>query len=349
MSKKQDEIFMRRCIELAKTGEANTFPNPMVGSVIVCDGRIIGEGYHRKCGEPHAEVNAINSVKDKSLLTKSTIYVSLEPCAHQGRTPACSLLIIQKQIPRIVVGCSDSFDKVAGKGIEMLKNAGRDVIVGVLKNEARELNKEFFTYHEKKRPYIILKWAETLDGYIDFIRTPDTPIQPNWITGEQARLLVHKWRSETSAIMVGTNTAEKDNPKLNVRDWSGNSPVRVVIDRTLRLPGSLNLFDGSQKTLIFTEKEKPNFNNCEFIKLNFDDDMFNTIFKELYSREILSVFVEGGAQIISSLIKYNFWDEARVFVGDKLFKDGVAAPKIKSVNPGIKIIGNDKLLIFRNS
>ena len=349
MSKTQDEIFMKRCIELAKNGKGNTYPNPMVGSVIVYNGKIIGEGYHRKCGEPHAEVNAVNSVKDKSLLSKSTIYVSLEPCSHVGRTPACSTMIIEKKIPRIVIACSDSFEKVSGKGIQMLKNAGRDVTVGILEKEARELNKRFFTFHEKKRPYIILKWAETIDGFIDFKRTPDTPIQPNWITGEQARTLVHKWRSEEVAILVGTNTAEKDNPKLNVRDWTGNNPVRIVLDRNLRLSENLSLFDSSQKTIIFTEKEQENKENCEFVKFKFDNNLFETIFTVLYKKEIQSIIIEGGAMVLNTLINQNLWDEARVFIGDKLFYEGVKAPVIKNISPTIENIDNDKLLFFRNA
>ena len=240
-----DEKYMKRCLDLAILGNGNTAPNPMVGSVIVYNGKIIGEGYHQKCGEAHAEVNAIKSVKDHELLKKATLYVNLEPCAHQGRTPACSLLIRTKQIPRAVIGCIDTFSKVAGKGVEILTNSGCDVTVGVLEKESREINRRFFTFHEKKRPFIILKWAQTLDGFIDKMRTPDMPIKPIWITNELARTVVHKWRSQESAIMIGTNTATKDNPKLNVRDWTGENPVRVVVDRNLRIPQSAYIFDKS--------------------------------------------------------------------------------------------------------
>ena len=348
MSKLQDEFFMKRCIELAKNGKGNTYPNPMVGSVIVYKGKIIGEGYHRKCGEPHAEVNAVNSVKDKSLLPDSTIYVSLEPCSHVGRTPACSVMIIEKKIRRIVIGCTDSFEKVSGKGIDMLKKAGCEVVVGVLENQARELNKRFFTFHEKKRPYIILKWAQTLDGFIDFKRSKDTPVQPNWITGEQARVLVHKWRSEEASILVGTNTAEKDNPKLNVRDWAGNNPVRIVLDRNLRLSHNINLFDGSQKTIIITEKEHQNKPNCEYFTIKFDDNLFEQIFSILYKKEIQSIIIEGGAVVLNTLINRNLWDEARVFVGNKMFFEGVKAPIINNAQPVVNNIESDKLLFFRN-
>ena len=248
--KNTDEKFMLRCHDLARLGIARTAPNPMVGCVIVLDEKIIGEGYHRKCGEAHAEVNAINSVSNHELLKKSTLYVSLEPCSHYGKTPPCTDLIISKKIPRVVIGCVDSFSEVSGRGIKKLKQAGCDVIVGVLENESRELNKRFFTFNEKKRPYIILKWAQTLDGFIDIIRTDENQIAPTWISNEHSRMLVHKWRSHEDAIMVGTNTAEKDNPSLNVRDWDGKNPLRVVLDRQLRLNEKLNLFNNKIQTII---------------------------------------------------------------------------------------------------
>ena len=229
-----DEKYLKRCIELAKQGLGNTYPNPLVGSVVVYNGNIIGEGYHKKCGEAHAEVNAVNSVKDKSLLCKSTLYVNLEPCSHIGRTPACSTMIIANKIPKVVIGSIDSFSKVSGKGVEMLKQAGIDAKVGILEKECRNLNKRFFTFHEKKRPYIILKWAQTKDGFIDIIRTNKNQTG-EWITNELSRALVHKWRSEESSIMVGTDTANMDNPRLDVREWTGKNPLRISIDRKLRL------------------------------------------------------------------------------------------------------------------
>ncbi len=345
----EDEKFMQRCLELAEKGRGNTAPNPMVGSVIVYNGRIIGEGYHRHCGEAHAEVNAVEAVRDKSLLEKSTLYVNLEPCAHQGRTPACSLMIIEKRIPKVVIGCIDPFAKVAGKGVQMLREAGVEVVVGVLEHESRQLNRRFFTFHLNKRPYIILKWAQSLDGFLDFVRSKDTPIQPNWITDEYARMLVHRWRAEESAVMVGTNTAEKDNPKLDVRDWTGKNPTRIVLDRRLRLPENLNLFDGTIPTLIFTEKTKKNQPNTEYIRVDFDKNVFDHIFNELYKRDILSLIVEGGADLINSLLKQNLWDEARYFVGKKLFYAGVAAPKINQEPGNIVLPGNSTLYQVYNS
>ncbi len=342
------EIFMQRCLQLAKNGLGNTYPNPLVGSVIVYEGKIIGEGYHKKCGEAHAEVNAINSVKNKELLKDATLYVNLEPCAHQGRTPACSLLIIEKKIPKVVIGCIDSFAKVSGKGIKMMQNAGINVTVGVLEEASKEINKRFFTFHEKKRPYIILKWARTIDGFIDFERNKNTPIKPNWITNEFARMLVHKWRAEEPSIMVATNTAEKDNPKLNIRDWAGNQSVRIVIDKTLRLKQNLHIFDDSQKTKIFTEINKQSTPNTEYIKIQFSDNFYKDLFNILYEKDIQSVFIEGGSKFIQNLIENNYWDEAREFVGNIKFLKGVKAPQINKAYSKLITTSNNNLYIYRN-
>lgn len=321
---------MRRCLELAELGRGTAQPNPMVGSVVVHDGQIIGEGYHHKCGEAHAEVNAISSVKDQSLLKDATIYVNLEPCAHVGRTPACSTLIIDKQIPRVVIGCVDSFDKVAGKGVEMLKNAGVDVKVGVLEKESLWLNRRFFTFHHKKRPYIILKWAETKDGFIDYDRTKEAP-EAAWITNEISRTLVHKWRTEEPAFLVGTQTAIKDNPQLNVRAWSGAAPLRVSVDREGVFPEDLNLLDDSQATLIFTSKlPKKSFKNTDFVLIDDKISIEQQILDELYRREIQSVVIEGGRIVLDAFISQNLWDEARVFIGDKQFHSGTKAPVFKA-------------------
>ncbi len=348
MHTKNDIKYMKRCLHLAKNGLGNTCPNPLVGSVIVYNGKIIGEGYHKKAGEPHAEVNAVNSVKNKTLLKKSTLYVNLEPCAHQGRTPACSKMIVDLQIPKVVIGCRDSFEKVDGKGIEIMKNASIDVTVGVLEKEARELNKRFFTFYEKKRPYVILKWAQTLDGFIDFERKPETPIKPNWITDEYARIFVHKMRSEEQSILVGTLTAEKDNPGLNVRDWTENNPLRIVFDKNLRLPEKLKLFDGKIPTIVLTEKEKKSKKNITFLKLDFKKDIFRQLFSFLYSSEIQSIIIEGGTQTINAFIKSNYWDEAKVFTGDKFFHKGVKAPKINIEPEKKESVSGSKLLTFRN-
>lgn len=338
------EQYMLRCVELAKNALGNTYPNPIVGSVIVFNDKIIGEGYHTKAGEPHAEVNAINSVKDKSLLSKSTIYVSLEPCSHFGKTPPCAKLIAKKKIPNVVIGTIDTTAKVSGKGIKILEDAGCKVTVGVLKKECRELNKRFFTFHEQKRPYIILKWAQTIDGFIDLERTPDMPIQPNWITDETCRTLVHKWRSEEQAIMVGTNTVEKDNPKLDVRNWSGKNPVRVLIDRTLRLPFSSNIYDNSISTICFTQKETPFIKeNVHFVKINFEKEILAQILIRLYKLNIQSIIIEGGAMFLNSFIKEKMWDEARIFYGNKLFEKGIVAPNISgTIKQQTKI--NDNIL-----
>ncbi len=336
---------MKRCLELANLGKGTAQPNPMVGSVIVHNNKIIGEGFHKNCGEAHAEVNAINSVKNKSLLKESTLYVNLEPCAHQGRTPACSLLIIEKEIPNVTIGCVDTFSEVSGKGIKMLKNAGINVKVGVLETESQWLNRRFFTFHEKKRPYIILKWAETIDGYIDINR--ENPEQKaEWITNEISRKLVHKWRTEEPAIMIGTNTAKLDNPELNVRAWSGKNPIRITIDRYLELPKELNLFDKSITTIIFTEIEKESENNLEFIKIDFHKEIHNQILFHLHKKEIQSIIIEGGKEFLDSFISKNLWDEARVFVGEKHFYDGVKAPKILGKIAATEYLEETKLFVI---
>ncbi len=336
--------YMLRCVELAKNALGNTYPNPIVGSVIVYNDEIIGEGYHTQAGEPHAEVNAINSVKNKSLLSKSTIYVSLEPCSHYGKTPPCAKLIAEKKIPSVVIGTIDTTAKVSGKGIKILEEAGSKVTVGILEKECRELNKRFFTFHEKKRPYVILKWAQTLDGFIDLERTADMPIQPNWITNETCRTLVHKWRSEEQAIMVGTNTVEKDNPKLDVRNWTGKNPIRVLIDRNLRLSRTSHLFDNTIPTICFTEQNLPLIKEkLHFIKINFEKDILAQILNELHKLNIQSIIIEGGAMLLNSFIKAKMWDEARIFYGNKLFEKGTAAPKISGIIKQEAII-NDNIV-----
>jgi diaminohydroxyphosphoribosylaminopyrimidine deaminase/5-amino-6-(5-phosphoribosylamino)uracil reductase len=344
----QDQMYMKRCLDLAKGAEGNTYPNPMVGCVIVHNNRIIGEGFHCKAGKPHAEVNAINSVKNESLLAHSTLYVNLEPCAHYGKTPPCSLLIKQKNIPRVVVGCLDSFSQVSGKGIEMLQSAGIQVKAGVLEEESRELNRRFFTFHEKKRPYIILKWAQTRDGYIDIDRPVVDKARPTWITDEWGRRIVHKWRSIEPSILVGTKTALKDNPSLTVRSWPGKNPLRLVLDREGKLPHFLTLFNGKSPTLVFSNKKKQESKNVETIYLNSQENPLITITNELYRRNIQSLIVEGGKIMLSTIIDAGFWDEARVFVGEKWFVSGVEAPKIKQVPIAKQHSGNSCLFIYRN-
>jgi len=324
------EQYMLRCMELARLGLGKTAPNPMVGAVIVYNQKIIGEGYHHQCGEAHAEVNAINAVENKDLLSESTLYVNLEPCSHFGKTPPCCDLIIQHKIPKVVICNVDPNRLVKGKGIEKLRNAGIEVIPNILKDEGEELNKRFFMFHRKNRPYIILKWAQTTDGFIDVERLPGQPQRPTWITSEEARMLVHKWRSEEQSIMVGTNTAFLDNPRLNVRDWKGKHPVRILVDRSLRLPQNLHLFDGSIPTLVFTlkEVEEDENTNVEFITIPFDEYLPEHILGELFRRNIQSVIIEGGAKLLTSFIEAELWDETRIFTGHKYFSSGVAAPKI---------------------
>ncbi len=345
----EHESYMHRCLELAKNGLGNVAPNPMVGSVIVNKDRIIGEGYHQKYGEPHAEVNAINSVKDKSLLPHSTLYVNLEPCCHYGKTPPCTDLIIKERIPEVIIGSVDPYDIVAGKGIAKLRNNGVKVKVGVLKSEAIRLNKRFFTFHQKGRPYIILKWAQTADAFIDIERLPGTPARPTWITSEKLRLLVHKWRTQEQGIMVGTITALKDNPMLNVRDWTGKQPTRIVLDENLTLSEKLNIFDNTQKTIVFNQKINKTEDLTHWIQTDFSNPHFLTeilsILKEL---QIQSIIIEGGQKLLKTFISQNVWDEARIFQGSKFFVNGLKAPTLQVEKFTQIFIGNEILFWVKN-
>ena len=339
-------IFMQRCLELALLGMGDVAPNPMVGCVVVRDGIIIGEGYHQKIGGPHAEVNAIRSVKNKELLSQSVLYVSLEPCTHFGKTPPCTNLIIENRIPKVVIGTVDPFIKVAGKGIEHMQNAGIEVVVGILEKECHELNRRFFTFHENKRPYILLKWAQTLDGFVDTDRTETQ--HPTWITNALSKRLVHKQRSEESAILIGTNTAEFDNPALTVREWIGNQPIRMVIDRVGRLNQDLTVFDGKAPTWVFTEKDLPEKRNIKYIRLDFDRDILPQMMSELYNRNILSVVVEGGSILLNSFLQDGLWDEAFVYTGNQFFGKGVPAPNISGETIGFEKLDDCKLHVVRN-
>ena len=343
------EKYMQRCLELAELGMGFVSPNPMVGAVVVCEDKIIGEGYHHKYGEAHAEVNAINQVFSNfpdpaELLKKSTIYVSLEPCAHYGKTPPCADLIIKHQIPGVVIGCRDPFDQVNGKGIEKLQAAGVNVTTGVLEEECKWLNRRFFTRVQKHRPYIILKWAQTTDGFF----APDDCSQ-HWITGTEARKLVHKWRGEEDAVLVGKNTAAIDNPQLNVRYGNGRQPKRVVIDRRLELNYNLNVFNQSVETLIFNEIKTDIDGKNKYIALeDFDRYVPQYILYQLYLQDIQSVIIEGGAYTLNTFIAAGLWDEARIFTGPSNFKKGIKAPSISGKTTGEMIIGNDKLLVVEN-
>lgn len=318
---------MRRCLELASLGHQDVAPNPMVGSVLVHKDRIIGEGYHRKYGEGHAEVNCIASVlpQDRQLLEESTIYVSLEPCAHFGKTPPCANLILEHRIPRVVVGCRDPFVQVDGKGIEILQNSGVEVTMSVLERECRELNKRFFTFHTLRRPYVMLKWAQTADAKIaheDYGRV--------FISNEQSNRLVHKWRSEEMSILVGTNTALFDDPALTTRLWPGPNPIRLVVDMNLRLPSSLKLFDGSVKTIIFNRHRHEEQENLTWYRLTPGASLVREILDALYNLKIQSVMVEGGTQLLQSFIDEGMWDEARIISNDQMFLgSGISAPALK--------------------
>lgn len=348
------EKYMQRCLELARLGLGNTAPNPMVGSVVVCDNKIIGEGYHRKCGEAHAEVNAINAVKNKELLQKSTLYVNLEPCSHYGKTPPCANLIAQLKIPEVVIGTIDTASHVSGKGIAILKQAGCKVTVGVLEKESREINKRFFTFHEKKRPYIILKWAETLDGFIDVLRAKDHPIKPIWITNEFSKMLVHKWRAEEQAILIGTNTATADNPSLTTRNWPGKNPLRIVFDRDLKLSSNLNIFNKDAETVIVADNLMKNKLNKKFhsnigiLFVDYSQGFDKQIFEFFVKQNIQSIIIEGGAKVLNYFIQNGLWDEALVFVGNKRFVKGVSAPPISGKFIEEEILGKSKLRLIKN-
>ena len=333
-------------MELAKNGLGTTYPNPLVGSVIVYKDIIIGEGWHKQSGLPHAEVNAIKSVSDLSLLKDATIYVNLEPCSHFGKTPPCANLIIEKGIKNVVIGSLDPNPAVAGNGIKKLKEAGCNVVEEVLKTECDELNKRFFNYHIHRKPYIILKWAETLDGFIAPEKRENK--SPVWITNKQSRQLVHKWRAEEQAILVGTQTVLDDNPSLSARDWQGKSPIRVVLDRSLKIPEKASVLDGSMNTIIITEKEEDSHENLSYETIDFSKDISSQISDLLYRYKIQSVIIEGGAKTINTFIDANLWDEARVFTGNSIFREGTKAPILSRKTVLEEKIKEDTLRIYKN-
>ncbi|HEY5591157.1 MAG TPA: bifunctional diaminohydroxyphosphoribosylaminopyrimidine deaminase/5-amino-6-(5-phosphoribosylamino)uracil reductase RibD [Paludibacter sp.] len=339
--------YMQRCLQLAQYGNGYVAPNPMVGAVLVCDDEIIGEGFHHRFGEPHAEPNAISSVKNPDLLKQSTLYVNLEPCSHYGQTPPCADLIVKSNIPRVVIGTLDPNPKVAGRGVEILRKAGIEVTVGVLIEECRELNKRFFIFQEQKRPYVLLKWAQTQDGFIDRKRD-DATEPPLQISNAITKQLTHRMRSENQAIMVGANTVLLDNPTLTVRNWSGKSPIRIAIDRLARIPANYNLLDGSVPTIVFTEIEKPNRTRVEFIKIDFETDKLRNILQKIYERNIHSVMVEGGAQILTGFIQSGLWDEANVEVSLQQIGDGVAAPVLPVQPISRKSFDDHDWLFYKN-
>lgn len=337
---------MKRCLELAVKGLGHAAPNPMVGSVIVYEDEIIGEGYHEQYGQAHAEVNAINSVKNKELLKKATLYVNLEPCSHFGKTPPCADLIVEHKIPYVVIGSIDTNSLVSGKGIEKLAKVGIDVKVGILEEACKKLNKRFFTFHEKKRPYIILKWAQTADGFIDVKRKEESTSKPIQISNSDSKKLLHLWRSQEQAIVIGTNTALLDNPQLTVREVDGKNPLRITVDKWLRIPREFHLFDQSTPTIIFTSVDEPSKNNLEYVKIDFEKPVIPQILDELYKRNIHSLMVEGGELFLNSFIDEGLWDAARVFISEKELGKGVNAPILKQ-NPVVREnISGDKLLFY---
>lgn len=332
-------VFMQRCLQLARKGEGYTRPNPMVGAVVVYRDRIIGEGYHRQFGGAHAEVNAIIAVKEKSLLANSTLYVSLEPCSHHGKTPPCTELIIASKIPHVVVAVKDPNPAVSGRGIAMLREQGIGVTQGVLETEARELNSMFFVNQQYHRPYVILKWAQSKDGYMDHTRTSLQDKMPALISNRLTHTIVHNIRTQVQGILVGTNTALLDNPQLTVRKWHGQNPVRIVIDRENKIPISAALFDGKVPTIVFNAASRTENILHERVKqigIDFRGDTNQQILQSLYLEGIYSLMVEGGARLLSSFIEKNMWDEAYVEKSATMLHSGTKAPEIQGKEISIK-------------
>jgi diaminohydroxyphosphoribosylaminopyrimidine deaminase / 5-amino-6-(5-phosphoribosylamino)uracil reductase len=334
---------MQRALELASLGRGNVSPNPMVGCVIVHENVIIGEGYHQRYGGPHAEVLAVESVKNPELLSQSTVYVTLEPCAHFGKTPPCADLLILKNVKRVVVGAIDPNPLVAGQGIRKLREAGVEVVTGVLEQACKDLNVRFFTAIEKHRPYIMLKWAQTSDGFI-----ARENFDSKWISHSMSRQLVHQWRAMEDAVLVGKHTALYDNPQLTVRDWEGRHPMRIVLDRALQLPRHLHLFDGTVPTRCYTLQARAEEPNLQFIQLS-PDNFIAQVLADLQAIKVQSVMVEGGAAILQEFLKAGLWDEARVFVASQEFGQGIAAPHLGSELLDSELtVGPDRLLIYKN-
>ncbi len=334
---------MKRAMELAFQGMGSVSPNPMVGCVVVHEGKIIGEGYHKEYGQLHAEPNAINSVKDKALLKESTVYVTLEPCAHHGKTPPCADLLVDRKVKRVVIGAIDSNPLVGGKGVKIVREAGIEVTTGVLEDELRWQNRRFFTMMEKKRPYVILKWAQTQDGFV-----ARKNYDSKWISNSLSRQMVHRWRAEEAAIMVGTKTAYYDNPRLNVRDWVGKDPIRVLIDKQLTLDTNYSLFDGSQPTICYNLLKSSEVKNLSYVKLE-EGFSVEDILDDLYDRKVQSIIIEGGSVLLQHFIRLGIWDEARVFVGPVRFGEGIPSPKLDLEPQKIMEISGDLLKIYFNS
>ncbi len=334
---------MQRALKLAENGQGAVSPNPMVGCIIVHNGLIIGEGWHQKFGGAHAEVNAINSVDNKKLLKEAIVYVTLEPCSYYGKTPACSDLLIQLKVKKVVVAALDPNPKVSGNGIKALKNAGIEVESGVLEKKSIELNQRFFINQELHRPYVILKWAQTKNGFV-----ARKNYDSKWISNEFSRQRVHQWRAEEDAILVGKNTAQYDNPSLTVRDWEGSNPLRVVLDRNLELSTHLNLFNGEVHTLVYNTKESKICKKYEHIKLA-KENFLTQVLKDLYHRNIGSIIIEGGSKVLRTFVQLGLWDEARVFTSNQEFEEGIEAPQMKETIEKQEQVEGDKLTFYLNS
>lgn len=348
MSENGDDKFMRRCLDLAIRAEGMTYPNPMVGAVIVYNGIIIGEGYHLKAGTPHAEVIAIDSVADKSLLNKSTLYISLEPCYHFGKTPPCADLIISHKIPKVIIGTIDTSGEVSGRGLRKLVKSGCEVVKGVLEEECRRINRRFFAFHEKQRPYITLKWAQSADGFIDIKRPIGSSVEQYWITGKPERVLVHKWRAAEQSILIGAGTIRRDNPGLNVRNWKGNNPVRIILSRSGQLNKYFNENETNGKVIVFTEKAESDFGRAERVILNKKIPSALQIIDYLHKSGIQSVFIEGGAEVLNHFITMDLWDEAKIFFGNSDLNDGLKAPEIKGKPLSLVDFGTSRLEVLQN-
>ncbi|WP_236252734.1 bifunctional diaminohydroxyphosphoribosylaminopyrimidine deaminase/5-amino-6-(5-phosphoribosylamino)uracil reductase RibD [Echinicola sp. 20G] len=339
---KEFNPYMLRALELAELGRGQVSPNPMVGCVIVHQDKIIGEGYHQQYGGPHAEPNAVRNVADQNLLKEATVYVTLEPCAHFGKTPPCANLLVEKQVKKVVIAAFDSNPLVGGKGIKILQDAGIEVVTGVMEKEARIQNKRFFTSIEKQRPYVILKWAQTQDRFV-----ARTNYDSKWISNPFSRQLVHKWRAEEDAIMVGTKTAHFDNPKLNVRDWEGKDPLRIVLDKQLTLDANLALFDRSIPTVCYNLIKNESQQNLDYVKLEKEFSIADVL-EDLHQRKVQSVIIEGGSFLLQKFIQSELWDEARVFTGQSRFESGIPAPKLAQDPVETLQIMDDQLEVYQS-
>ncbi len=339
----QEEFYIRRCIELAQKAIGNTYPNPLVGSVIVHDDKIIGEGYHHKAGESHAEINAINSVEDKSLIPESTIYVSLEPCAHFGKTPPCALKIVELGFKKVVIGAMDSHDKVNGKGKKIIQDAGIEVVSGVLEKECIELNKRFFTYHEKRRPFIILKWAESGDRFMD------KDFKPTQISNALTKQFVHQLRSNEHSILIGTMTALRDNPSLTTREIIGRNPIRILIDIDLKVPKDFNIYSNEAETLVFNSVKEGDEGNIKFIKTSRENFIENML-KTLYELQIQSIIVEGGSLVLQQFIDAGLWDETIIIKNKNLvLENGTKAPRFNKTPINTRDFRDNVIEFHKNS